>query len=211
MMNKEQSYTGRRFRTRTLVAVFGAALLIVMPLRESVAAVVLHDPWYFLGMPDSVQVDTMSTPALRVNLEALWAVFALGGGVNVDYRLLRTGSSAGIIASVRGFFSVQSIATIGIGHGSGSQTSSMIGSNLQLGAYLGNFEANIGAGIGVVGGASVAGPATDLSAELLFRFGEGPLTLTLLGRIFVKDWDRSYYYTDNALGYGGLGLRFQFR
>lgn len=211
MRNGQQSCTGTRILTRKLAGAIGALLLMLTPLGESVAAEAFHNVWHFIGAPDSMEVDTILplTPAIQVNVEGLYALLAIGVGVNVNYRFFRTGSSAGITAGVRGFFAVQSIATFG-GHSSGSETSSMIGSNLQLGAYVGNFEVNVGAGIGSIGSSSATGPATDISVELLFRFGNGPLALILLGRIFVMDWDREYYYTDNALGYGGLGLRYQF-
>ena len=211
MKKEPQSYSRTRFRARVLAAGLGALVMMSVPARESVAAGLPYKMSRFNGIADSLAVDTTAapTPVVRVSLEALWALLAIGAGVNVDYRFFRTGSSAGITASVRGFFSVQSIATFG-GHSSGSATSSMIGSNLQIGAYVGNFEVNIGAGVGSIGSSWVTGPATDISAELLFRFGNGPLTLILLGRIFVMDWDREYYYSDNALGYGGLGLRHQF-
>lgn len=102
----------------------------------------------------------------------------------------------------------------GTGDGPGGGSSGTIaGLNLQLMGYTGRFEANAGIGVGIPAtssGGEPTGAVTDIASELLLHLGSGPLSLLLTGRLFVQDWTRRIMLADNALLFGGLGLRYGF-
>jgi hypothetical protein len=181
----------------------GGTLCLPPQLRCAIASGSL-----FGDSTDSLRSDTIGRRALQIERsgELLFSLIGFAAGVNVDYPLFKSGEYAGVFAGARGFLGYQYLANV---LAPGGTAAASIGVNLQVGGYVGNFAANFGAGVGMIGSETneeMTGGVTGVSGE--FQLGSRPgFAMVLTGRLFVKDWSRYLLLTDNAAGYGGIGVR----